>query len=596
MRRVIAVLAASWLLAAASAEAGSVSAAARARARRTDEVAVLVALRAPAVPADPKALPGRQVRLDRLRDALLRRLPADEVEVVHRYRSAGGFAARVTAAGLERLAADPDVRRVDLDQVGHAALHTSVPQIRADRVHARGVGGDGTVIAVIDSGVEATHPDVAEALLHEECFCKAGQVTSTRRRPPCCPDGTAHQSGAGSAASSDEHGPHVTGIALSRGRVAGVGVAPAARLVSVRVLDDSNLGFLSDWIAALDWVANERPEVRVINMSLVSNTLFAGDCERECEGDGCAANLMFADVIDQLWSQGTLVIAASGNDSRPDQMTAPACVSRAVAVGAVNADDVVASFSNSSPTLDVLGPGVQIVSDGLDGGLDIISGTSMAAPHVTGLAALLLSARPGLPPEQVVSLLRATGMPVIDQRNGRMTPRIDAFAAFKAATRGAELERGGGSRFTDCLLEWTIVPPDIVRAGTPPVATCHDNDPFCDVDDELGRCTFVYLMCVNMPDPLLRACAIDEPLIGFALRDPRIEAPPGTIERDNLDALAQALPDFPFASNNACSIETPFIVERPAAGGAGIGRIRLGVHTATRRDYDHIVFECLPPE
>jgi subtilisin family serine protease len=557
--------------------------------------AVVVALRAPALPAEARALPARRAAIARTRDAVLATLAAGDVTVERVYQTVPGFTARVSAAGLEQLAANPDVVRVDLDPLGGVAAGGSMAQIRAEPVHARGVTGIGTTIAVIDSGVDATHPDIADALVHEECFCRAGRIGDHNRRA-CCPGRIAHASGPGSAASVDPHGPHVAGIAVSRGRVAPVGVAPGAQLVAVRVLDDDNLGFLSDWVAALDWLAAERPDVRVINMSLVSNDLYRKDCGHDC-GDvpGCAANLLLADAIDQLWQNGTVVFAAAGNEGRTNAMTAPACIARAVAVGAVDADDAVARFSNSSPDLDLLAPGVDIVSDGLDGKTATLSGTSMATPHAAGVAALVLSARPGLNAADLEQLLGTSGVAVLDARTGRVTPRVDAFAALHAATQGAEFERGSGSRGADCLLEWNFVPPAIVARRGWPVAVCRDNDPGCDADDLPGRCTFVYAPCYNMRDPLLRQCATDEPLLSFVITSPRVDAPAGTTDRTNVDFLASALPDFPFAGSDTCSAAIPFVVERAGPGAAGFGHIRMAVSTATRRDYDHVVLECLPP-
>ncbi|MGH7786586.1 MAG: S8 family peptidase, partial [Candidatus Binatia bacterium] len=361
--------------------AGTVSPEALAQARRDGDVAVIVALRAPTVAPRVRGERAHRLALERLRRAVLDGLPADEVEVAHVYRSLAGFSGRLSARALERLADDPDVVSVDLDQVGHAALQGSVPQIGADRVHARGVDGSGVTIAVLDAGVEAAQPDIADALVAEACFCRAGRVSASRTRGTCCPGG-AQAEGPGSAAAVNEHGPHVAGIAVSRGRVASPGVAPGARLVAVRVLDAENQGFVSDWVAALDWIASERPDVRVVNMSLVSAELFSGDCERGCGGrSGCAANLLFADAMEQLWARGALVVAAAGNQGRRNGMSSPACVSRAVAVGAVDETDSVWEKSNSSRTLDLLAPGVEIVSDGLDGELQRLTGTSMAAPH-----------------------------------------------------------------------------------------------------------------------------------------------------------------------------------------------------------------------
>lgn len=603
MTRALGALAAVYtMLLVSAAHAGVIGPAALARARASGSAAVVVALRAPAMPAAVvRALPERRAAIAHLRAAVLEGLAPGDVEVEHAYETVPGFAGRVSAAGLERLAASPDVLRVDLDPVGSAAAEAGVAaedgvtQIRADRVQARGITGIGSTIAVIDTGVEADHPDIADALVHEECFCSGGRLDD-RRRPPCCPDGTARASGPGSAASLNGHGTHVTGIALSRGRIAPVGVAPGAQLVAIRVLDDTNQGLVSDWIAALDWLAAERPDVRVINMSLVSDALYAGDCGHACgDAPGCAANLLLADAIEQLWSDGAVVFAAAGNDGRVGVMTAPACIARAVAVGAVDAGDQVAAFSNTSPDLELLAPGVGILSDGVDGGLAIMSGTSMATPHAAGAAALLLSARPGLGAAEVEALLDAGGVAVRDPRTQQMTPRVDAFAALRAALRGAELERGGGSRATDCLLEWNFVPPAIVQHRGWPLAACTDNDPLCDADHELGRCTFVFSPCFNMRDPVLRQCPVDEPLLSFDVTSPRVDAPPGSLERINVDYLASALPDFPFAGSDTCSAPIPFVVERPRADAAGIAHIRMAVATATRRDYDHLVLECLPP-
>ena len=97
-----------------------------------------------------------------------------------------------------------------------------------------------------------------------------------------------------------------------------------------------------------------------------------------------------------------------------------------------------------------------------------------------------------------------------------------------------------------------------------------------------------------MRDPLLRQCAVDEPLRSFSVSSPPVDAPVGTLDRINVDYLASALPDFPFAGSDTCSAPVPFIVAR-RGDGAGIGRLRVALSTDTRRDYDHVVLRCLPP-
>lgn len=548
-----------------------------ARVQREGEVPVLVATR----PVNGRAAP-------------LAAAPPAGVRVAHAYRTVNGFAAAVTAEGLAALAARPDVEAVELDGVGTIALGHTVPQIRADRVRARGIDGSGVVIAVIDTGIDASHPDIAGALRQEECFCRGGALGNGATRKACCPNGEARQSGTGSAATLSAHGPHVAGIALSRGIVSAPGVAPGAGLVAIRVLDDQGRGLFSDWIAALDWIASEHPEVRVVNMSLVSARRYGGNCDIGCSSQaGCTTNRMFAEVIGRLWQRGTVVFAASGNDGRANAMSAPACVSHAVSVSAVDGADAIAAFSNRSPTLDLFAPGVNVVSDGLDGGLALLSGTSMATPHAAGTAALLFAARPGLNAERLLEILRASGVPIRD--GDRVVPRVDAFAALRAAMRSPELVRGGGSRASDCLLELSIIPPEAVSQSAHALVTCTDNDPLCDQDQELGRCTFGVALCVNMRDPLLRQCATDEPLDAFAILAPPVTAPAGSIDRANVDNLAFALPDFPFTGANTCSLTVPFVVGRPRPDAPGSGEIRMRLSTATRPDYDRVRFRCNPP-
>ncbi len=594
MRSLVWVIAACPLMVVSAAHAAALSSALLQRVAQDGSAAVVVMLREPPPIAGPRGRTMARQALARTQAAVLAALPPGEVEVVHAYRTVPGFAARVSGAALARLAEQPDVLRIDVDAAGGGAIEDGIAQVRADRVQARGIMGRGTTIAVIDSGIRADHPDIADALVAEACFCRAGRIDSggnrSRTRQACCPDGRAAQIGAGSAAPAYSHGPHVAGVALSRGRLGPIGVAPAAQLVAIRVLDEENEGFLSDWLAALDWLADQRPDVRIVNMSLVSFELFQGDCSG---GDDASVRLLSA-AVDRLWERGTVVFAAAGNEGRADVMTAPACIDRVIAVGAVDGNDAIASFSNGGPGLDLLGPGVDILSDGTTG-IAMASGTSVATPHAAGAAALLLSARPSLSAADVERVLRDTGIRVWDGRTGRSTPRVDAFAALRAALHGAELERGSGSSRSDCLLEWSFVPPDIVSRRGWPLATCRDNDARCDSDDVLGQCTFTFSPCFNMPDPALPLCASDEPLQDFGIFSPAVNAAQGTLDRRNVDVLATALPDFPFASTGSCSAAIPFVVARPTADRAGRADIRMAVGTPTRRDYDHIVLRCLPP-
>jgi subtilisin family serine protease len=161
-------------------------------------------------------------------------------------------------------------------------------------------------------------------------------------------------------------------------------VAPGSKIVSVKVLDHrSRFCCSSDVIAGLDWILNNRPDVRVVNMSLGTFDTFLGDCDEEN-----AVTMAFAEVIDQLTERGVAVFAASGNAGWPDRLKAPACVANTISVGATDKLGSVALFSQSGLNLDLLAPGVSIRSARRLGTTDVRTGTSMATPHASGAAAL----------------------------------------------------------------------------------------------------------------------------------------------------------------------------------------------------------------
>jgi subtilisin family serine protease len=379
------------------------------------------------------------------RERVLARLDRADFEplALAPWRSVPGVAGFLTAGGLEKLRLDPAVWKIDLDLPGRANLAESVPLIHADVTHALGITGRGVTVAVLDSGVTANHADLADDIVAQQCFCVNLDGTG------CCPNGLTSQSGPGSAADEDGHGTNVAGIVTSAGRVAPTGVAPDARLVAVRVLD-SHAGFagVSQIVSALDWIANERSDVRIVNMSLGTFALFSAPCDAANAPDTALARAIAA-----LRDRGVTVFVSSGNDRSVSELEAPACVSNAVAVGATydadfglfsffgcsetTAADKVACFGNSGPGLRLFAPGAAITSAGIGGGRSTYVGTSQASPHAAGLAALLLQARPSLSPAAIEATLMQTGKPITDPRNGLIIPRIDAEAALRAAGVGA---------------------------------------------------------------------------------------------------------------------------------------------------------------
>jgi subtilisin family serine protease len=356
-----------------------------------------------------------------------------------RYRHVPALAGSVDARALAALVADPHVLRVSLERVVTAQLSEAVPLVRLDLLRAGGFTGDGESVAIVDTGVDSGHPDLAGSVIDEQCFCNDGEAGPFG----CCPDGKDEQGGAGAAQDDHGHGTRVAGIVASGGVHAPLGGAPDAALIAVKVLDASGGGFVSDLLSGLDWVRQNHPGIAVLNMSLGFG-LYSGDC------DAADANTMaFATAVSQLRATGTLVVAGSGNNGSGTSMIAPACVADTVSVGAVwdaeqgsqtwfgctdatTQADQVTCWSNNSATTDLVAPGARTTTSQLGGTSTSPAGTSYATPVVSSCAAVLMDAYPAATPASVEAALTSTAVSVTDPKNGLSYPRLDCAAAFLA--------------------------------------------------------------------------------------------------------------------------------------------------------------------
>lgn len=295
-----------------------------------------------------------------------------------------GFAASVPAGRLAALRADPRVASVELDRVAYTTEQQVPTGIK--RIFAPGnatIDIDATDdwrvdvdVAVIDTGIDLDHPDL--------------QVY----RSTNCSGGGPFKKSCGSGGNDDNgHGTHVAGTigALDNG-IGVVGVAPGARLWAVKVLSSSGSGYLSWIIAGIDYVAANAEEIEVANMSL------------GCECPSTAMDSAIANAV----AMGVVFAVAAGNSDKDTSTFHPAAHPDVIAVSALadfdgltgaaaqptcraDQDDTLADFSNWGATVEIAAPGVCIASTWLNGGYETISGTSMAAPHVAGAAALLAS-------------------------------------------------------------------------------------------------------------------------------------------------------------------------------------------------------------
>ena len=363
-----------------------------------------------------------------------------------RWGDAPVFSFDVERAELDALRHDPRVLAVTVDEGGQGGLLESIPVVGADALRAQGIDGRGRTIAVLDTGIDTDHPDFAGRIVEEQCFCDNVDGSG------CCPGGLLRRSGPGAAEDDNGHGTHVTGIAAGGGAVAAPGVAPAAKIVAVKVMDAQNrFRTFTQIYDALAWIADHRPDVDAINMSLGS---FARYEPQNCGGAAVALGLQ--PVIARLRQRGVLIAACSGNDGDTKGLWLPACMDEVLAVGATfdvpgprGTPDAVVGFTNSTMSLDILAPGADIVSSARGGGKVSLSGTSMATPHVAGTILLIRQVSgPHLSADFLQELLRRTGKPVLDTRNGLTFPRLDALAAVSAAPRPPGVPRRRASRQT----------------------------------------------------------------------------------------------------------------------------------------------------
>jgi subtilisin family serine protease len=323
-----------------------------------------------------------------------------------------GFAFSGSASAAAALAHNPRVTGVEASRTLHAVEIAPNGILRTSAWAAHQAGYNGTTstgkpvkVAVVDTGIKLDHGDLAANI--------APGLGTSCINP-------------GQPANDDHgHGTHVAGtIAAAFNNQGVVGMATNAELIPVKVLNSTGYGTDAQVICGLDYVAGlaqSQPGPYVVNMSL-------GDPNRADETT-CGSSALHQ-AICRLTDAGVTVVAAAGNDGTDAASFVPAAYSEVIAVSAFTdfdgkrsfggcrmdfsdygyeCDDMLASFSDYGSVVDVAAPGVHVLSDWIDGGQVTISGTSMAAPHVAGAAALVLAVNSTLSPAAVRSLLQSTG-------------------------------------------------------------------------------------------------------------------------------------------------------------------------------------------
>jgi subtilisin family serine protease len=306
-------------------------------------------------------------------------------QVRYVYSIVPAMAASVPEPALRGLAQDRRVRVIEPDGLFHATNDGDfqgeldrtwgVKRIQSGVVHQAGLLGGKVRVAVLDTGIDASHPEFAG-------IYKGGYNFVAGNHQPVDGHG---------------HGTHVAGtVAAARDGVGVVGVAPGIDLYALKVLGDDGSGSFSDVIAALQWC--------IQNNIHISNNSY---------GSGGDPGTLVKAAFDNSYTAGVLHVAAAGNSggSGPPWARAvnyPARWDSLIAVAATTQDDKRASFSSYGPEVELAAPGVSIPSTIPGGGYASYSGTSMASPHVAGVAALIRAADGSLLNTEVRAILHDT--------------------------------------------------------------------------------------------------------------------------------------------------------------------------------------------
>lgn len=409
-----------------------------------------LALTGPSTAANRQAL---RRRVGLAQTDCLAKLSGQDYQLVHRFQNLAALSLKVTESGLDKLLALNQVAVVYRDRPLTAHTAQGLPLIRPGGYRSL-YGGRGVAIAVVDTGIDYTHPQLGGIGFPNAKVIGGYDFGDNDTDPMDC----------------NGHGTAVAGIAAgdpAEGTDFAGGVAPEAKLYALKIVSGCfNQATTSSLIAAWDWAVTHRDD-SPDNPIRVINTSFGGGRYLDlCDDDDPA----LAQAAANAAAAGITIVVSAGNDGYCDALNIPACLSGTIAVGAVYDADhdnqgwCVASqacqgsphggcadgaacydsaptardiccYSNSGPFLDVLAPSTTTSVPAPGAGLSQLTGTSAASPYVAGAVALILSRYrvEGLElpdSEQIKEALVQSGQPITDPKSGQTDPLIDIEAAL----------------------------------------------------------------------------------------------------------------------------------------------------------------------
>lgn len=282
-------------------------------------------------------------------------------------------------------------------------------------MHQAGYDGADAYVAILDTGLDASNPEFGGRVTHEHCWSSPANLLPDLLSIASCTDSTrtmqlTESESAypywGELSSSWWHGSHVTGIAAGNG-----GIAPKANIIALQVFSNFTVVYGEQTNLALSWDSDQMKALEYLidlrqsglNIVAFNMSLGGGSCSGYCEDDPRKP------LFDLLAELGTIPVVAAGNSYYDGFINYPACIPSAFSIGAlnfVNNKPEIASFSNHALAVDLLAPGVNILSTILDGSYAYGSGTSMATPMVTGAIALIAGKIPETTGASVQSFLQ----------------------------------------------------------------------------------------------------------------------------------------------------------------------------------------------
>jgi subtilisin len=261
---------------------------------------------------------------------------------------------------------ETDIKAAFVHTQGELFIPWGVNHIRAPEVWSLSTGKR-IKIGVIDTGVDYSHPDLQRSVY--------GGINLVHRHLLPMDD--------------NGHGTHIAGTIAAASQSSGIiGVAPHGAIYAVKAFDYNGSAFVSDIIQGIEWCVHYRMDI--INMSF---------------GMKNHSKALEAAVRNAV-NSGKVVVASSGNNGKINQLDYPARFPQTIAVGATTRNHKIAKFSNRGQRIDIYAPGEKIYSTWLHGKYNVMSGTSMATSHVSGVIALMLAAKPGLSPKQIKYMLQ----------------------------------------------------------------------------------------------------------------------------------------------------------------------------------------------